>query len=400
VRIRLSTLILTIFTLYGVNHYLFERGLYFNELLSLIGVLFFVKYSWKPGFRLVFPQEQVYRCILALIALFLVYAIASLWWKTNWYFYLRNLSIIYPIFTFFIGYHLYTQQFEFFSRARKWLYGYSIFSFATAIPNLIDRNAFMYWLVLIQKDWKWRGLAILLTLSIAYMMAYTSLTVAVIMVMILGILIVPRYWIFASVVLVGITVFAFIFIEAAPFLKLYRYHNQFLFGNVHFVYAHDPWFQIDHNSSWRMIFWYRTVVELFPQNLVGIGIGTPLLPYSPDFSTSDLNHTDEYVAHVIGAHNTFITVFVRFGILSCLFFAFIYHTVFREFYLKSHYYKATRNDFALFMSFITISIVGLFNLVIETPTLASIYWVSLGFVSRAIQNRKTIGSLQPIQPNL
>lgn len=398
-KLRKADLVLLIFTLYGINHYIFERGLFFNELLSVIGLLLFVKYSFRGGGRILFPREVIYRSVLALMVLFLVYAVMSLGWKTNWYYYLRNLSIIYPIFTFFIGFHLYPYQAEFLERTRKWIYGFALFSFFTAIPNLIDRNAFMYWLALIQKDWRIRGILILVTLSVLYIMAYTSLTVAVILAAVIGILIISRYWMFASLAVLALAAFVFVFAEAIPYLKLYRHNNQFLFGNVHYVYAHHPWFQIDHNSSWRLIFWYRTVVELFPQNLAGIGIGTPLLPYSPDFNTTDLNHSDEYVSHVIGVHNTFITVFVRFGLLSCLFFVLIYHTVFKEFYSHRRYYQITRNDFPLFISFIVISVVGLFNLVIETPTLASLYWVSLGFVSRAIQNRKASGNHHPLRPN-
>jgi hypothetical protein len=389
VRVKKATLILIVFTLYGVNHYMFERHLFFNELLSMIGLFVFVRHYVKPGLRLSFPQEAIYRSVLALLALFIVYAVVSLSLKTNWYYYFRNLSIVYTVFTFFIGYHLYPQQFIFFSRARKWLYGFALFSFATATPNLIDRNAYMYWLTLIQKDWRIKGLMILTILSILYILAYTSLTVAVILILVIGVLVIPRYWMFIGLALVGLGVMVFLFSEAAPILKLYRHPGYSLFGNVHFVYAHHPWFQLDHNSSWRMIFWYRTVVELFPQNLAGIGIGTPLLPYLPEVTTTDQVHTDEYMAHVTGTHNTFITVFVRFGILSVLLFAFIYHTVFKEFYQHRTYYTKTRNDLGLFMAFITISIIGLFNLVIETPTLSSVFWVSLGFVSRAIYMRKS-----------
>ncbi|MFN5170111.1 MAG: O-antigen ligase family protein [Cyclobacteriaceae bacterium] len=394
-KLRKADLVLLIFTLYGINHYIFERGLFFNELLSVIGLLFFVKYSFRGGGRILFPREVIYRSVLALMVLFLVYAVVSLGWKTNWYYYLRNLSIIYPIFTFFIGFHLYPYQAEFLERTRKWIYGFALFSFFTAIPNLIDRNAFMYWLALIQKDWRIKGLLILVTLSVLYLLAYTSLTVAVILALLVGLLIVPRFWIFASLAFLGLVAFAFIFIEATPYLKLYRHNSQFLFGNVHYVYAHHPWFQIDHNTSWRMVLWYRSLVELFPKNLIGIGVGTPIIPYLPAVNTTGLPYSDEHLAHVIGAHNTFISIFVRFGIVSLALIFLIYYVVLREFYDFRTYYRANRNDFALFVSFLTISIVGLFNVVIETPTLAAVFWVSLGFVSRAVYSRKNNNTTAP-----
>ncbi len=190
------------------------------------------------------------------------------------------------------------------------------------------------------------------------------------------------------IALAAVLVFAFIFTAASPYLKLYHHGSYNLFGDVEYVYAQHPLFHVDQNSSWRLVFWYRTVVEPFPQNLLGIGLGTPLLPYLPSATTTDLNHTDEYVAHVIGTHNTFITVFVRLGILTVLIFAVIYRTVFREYLPTKKYYLHHKNDGGLFLGFVTMTAVGLFNLVLESPTLASLYWISLGFVAKAIYSRR------------
>jgi O-antigen ligase len=145
-----------------------------------------------------------------------------------------------------------------------------------------------------------------------------------------------------------------------------------------------------------MILWFRGIVECFPENLFGIGLGTPLLPYKQHVTTSDLGHSDEYISHVFGLHNTYITLFVRFGIPFIIFLIVIYRTIFKEFFNHRKYYISNRNDIALFLGFFTISTVGLFNLLLETPTLASIYWVSLGFVSKAIyyRQKKTLYELQ------
>jgi O-antigen ligase len=130
------------------------------------------------------------------------------------------------------------------------------------------------------------------------------------------------------------------------------------------------------------------LIENFPYNLIGIGIGTPLLPYYPNAVTTDLGHPDEYIAHVIGAHNTFITLFSRFGIGFILLMIMIYRAVFREFYWYKSYYLNHKNDISLFLAFFTITTVGIFNLLLETPTLAAVYWVFLGFVAAAIHERK------------
>lgn len=400
-KIRKSTVVLTIATLYGVNYFIFERILFFNELLSLIGFIYFVKTSFRKNSKFYYPPSAIYRLVLLFLLVSGVYAIISLFIKTNWYFYFRNLSIIYSVFPFFIGFYLYHEQFYFFNRIRIGIYAYAFLSFTIGKLGLIDRNAYSFWFSLLQKNWKWLGLLGFVAIHLLYVMSYTSLTVIVIMVFILAI----RYFIktysqFKFVMLLLAIAFLLLFIGAMPYLQLYRYNNEYLFGNVEYVYNHHPWFWIDPNSSWRLIFWYRTLVEAFPSNLLGIGLGTPLLPYLQNVNTTGLPYNDMYIAHVIGTHNTFVTIFVRLGVVALVLLLTIYRFVFREFFLFKTYYSMNRNDGGLFLSFFTITAVGMFNLVIESPTLAGLYWISLGFVARAILNRSQAQFMQSANKEL
>jgi hypothetical protein len=317
-----------------------------------------------------------------------LYAVASVLLKTNWYYYLRNLSIVYSVFSFFVGYYLYEDQYEFFSKMRKAIYGYALICFAWMTPGLIDRNAYSFWFSLLQKNWKLTSVLMLIVLYILYVIAYTSLTVIIILLAVALVRYTKSYAYFKLIVVISILAFISVFIMLSPYMKLYHNGSYNLFGDVLTVYAQHPLFRIDQNSSWRLVFWYRTVVETFPQNLLGIGLGTPLLPYLPSVTTTDLNFSDEYIAHVIGTHNTFITMFVRFGILTVLIFAVIYRTICREYFIHKKYYLHNRNDGGLFLGFVTMTAVGLFNLVLESPTLASLYWISLGFVAKAIYLRR------------
>lgn len=402
VKIRKSSLILLMITLYGANYFIFERILFFNEILSLLGFIYFVKFSIREGGRFFYPKNTIYRCVLLFITLCSLYAIASLPFKTSWYYYFRNLSIIYSVFTFFLGYHLYYKQFDFFNRVRKAIYGYALICFAIGAPGLIDRNAYSFWFSLLQRNWKLVSVVMFILLHILYVLSYTSLTV----IMILGFIIGVRFFIktylqFKIALAFGFFSFLVVFLLAMPYLKLYGQGGYSLFGNALYVYSHHPWFWIDPNSSWRLIFWYRSVVENFPGNLLGSGVGTPLLPYLENINTTGLPFNDEYIAHVIGTHNTFVTVLARFGIVSLLLLALIYRSVFREFFKYKQYYIQNKNDLGLFLGFLTLTAVGLFNLVIESPTIAGLFWVSLGFVSRAIQHRQqTIPSTAPINPLL
>lgn len=382
-------MVLIILTLYGVNYFIFERLFFFNELLSLIGFYYFITYSFTRDFKFRVAKSYIYKLVISFILLCFFYALISLFIKTNWYYYFRNLSIIYSAFAFFIGYNLYHEQYLFFNKIRNSIYGYALVAFSIGNPNLIDRNAYSYWFALLQKNWKLKAVFGFITLHILYVIAFTSLTVVIILIGTLGLLfIIKSYAQFKLVAVLSFCAFLTIFILAIPYLKMYNDNGYLLFGDVVYVYSKHPWFSIDHNNSWRLLFWYRTIVEPFPQCLLGIGIGTPILPYLPEITTSDLLNTDEYIAHVIGTHNTFVTIWVRFGILTAILIALIYRMVLREFFVHKRYYLSHNNDVGLFLSFIVLSFVGLFNLLIETPTLSALYWVSLGFVTKAIDNRR------------
>ena len=383
-----SSVVLLLISLYGANYFVFERIFFFNELLSLIGFLYFIHYSFTKDFKFRFPRNTIYKYVLFFIILCVFYAFISLWLKTNWYYYFRNLSIIYSVFSFFIGFYLYKAQWGFFQKIRIWIYGYAFSSFILRWPNLIDRNAYMFWFAFLQKDWKPISILLLTIVSCIYVAAYTSASVVMVLVAILAFrFFIKTYLQFKIVLFLSILCFATIFSLAIPFLKLYKVSSS-LFGDVVYVYSQHPWFNIDHNTSWRLIFWYRTIVESFPQNILGIGVGTPMLPYLSNSTTSDLMNSDEYIAHVIGAHNTFVTVFIRFGILSLVVMGLIYRSLIREFFFFKKYYYNHRNDISLFFAFIAITVVGSFNLLIETSTLASLYWISLGFIAGAINFRK------------
>jgi hypothetical protein len=386
-KIKKSSLVLILFTLFGANYFLFERVLFFNELLSAIGFYFFLKSSFTPSGKLILPINVIYRCVFYYILLGFFYALVSLMLKTNWYYYFRNISIIYSAFSFFIGYHLYTQQYPFFRKMQRKVIAFALLAFGWRWAFLIDRNSYSFLLMQVQKNWRLKSFLALMVLLLIYLVAFTSATVVMIMMALVAVLFIRRYAYFKLLVFaVAILVVGF-FVFTSPYLELYKI-NSTLFGDVDFVYSQHALLKLDNNTSWRLILWYRTLVEAFPHNVLGIGIGTPLLPYVPGAVTQDSGVPDEYWAHVSGLHNTFATVFVRFGILSLVLFGIIYRQVFREYFRFKKYYFRHQNDANLFLGFITLTCVGIFNLLIESPTLASLYWVSLGFVAKAIYGRR------------
>lgn len=387
-RVKIDHILLLMILLYGINQILFERLLYFNEIISLLGFFYFINFSFTGSFKFRYIKSELYLLVLLFLSLFLAHAALSLVTKTNWYYYLRGLSIVYSVFAFFLGVKLYKSQYDFYHRLRHLIVGWGIFSFSWAKIGLIDRMAFSFWLVLPQRKW---GLIQIIVTSILfglYVLSYTSLTVVITYLVLMSLLYINSYTLFRNLAVLGLLLIVIVFVAAIPSLKLYAINKTLLFGDVLFVYNQHPLFQVDHNTSWRIVFWYRTLVEAFPINLAGIGIGTPMLPYIPGNTTTDLLFDDEYISHVIGAHNTYVSIFIRFGVLSTILFVLIYRKVLREFFMYKRYYFGNRNDLAIFLAFFSISVVGLFNLVIESPTFAALYWISLGFVAAAIHSRE------------
>lgn len=387
-KIKVSSLLLFVVLLYGVNYFLFERVLFFNELISLLGFIVFVLHSFRGNRKFWLPQSLIYKAVLLFLTLGMAHAILGLFIKTNWYYYFRTLSIVYSVFAFFLGFHLYDQQFAFYGKARKWVYGYGLLAFATARVGLLDRNSFSFWLALVQRNWRLLSVVFLFVLMGLYLLAYTSLTVFFTGAAILLFLSLRRYASFAFLAFLGILAFTVLFVQASPYLSMYSANKDLLFGDAAHVYAQHPWFNLDQNSSWRLIFWYRLVVEAFPATLVGLGLGTPLLPYHAGVTTTDLGYPDEHIAHVIGVHNSFITLYARLGLLAIVLLAMIYHRALKEFFRYKSYYLTNRNDGGIFLGFVAITVVAMFNLVMESPTLASLYWFSTGLVARAIYARK------------
>ncbi|WP_243390558.1 O-antigen ligase family protein [Raineya orbicola] len=203
------------------------------------------------------------------------------------------------------------------------------------------------------------------------------------------ILLIRHYALIRLVLIVLIVVFWGLIAFFSPSLQLYREDSKStnLFGNVDKVLQDNVLLRIDGNSTWRLILWYRLTVDEFPRNIWGLGFGTPLIPYKKGADTADSDYNDEHDAHVIGAHNTYVTLLARLGILYIFVLYGIYTIVFKEFYRFRAYYVA-HQEYSFFIAFFTISIIGLFNLVLESPIYAGLYWFFLGTVAKSIFNRQ------------
>jgi len=378
--------ILTIFLLYGILPEFFERNFYLNEILAFTGFLLFLKHSFK-GSKFVLPASSIYRLVLLLLSLGIINMFFSFFIKTNLYFYLRNAVIVYSIFAFFLGYFLFSYQRLYFNSIRNLLRVYLLPTVLLGIKPILDRWGGAVFFPFLFRSFNRTSIAALLILNFIYSFTFESLTVTLVTLILLSVIIVKRYVYFRILFTAVLLFFVLMTSSLTPNIELYRSGPYNLFGNVEAVTQSHFLLGLDDNTTWRLVYWYRILVERFPRNIIGIGMGTPLLHYVPGMDTYLTSvYDDEYDIHVMGVHNSYLTLFARLGVLYFVFLYLIYGIILKEYYGWLAYYRS-RNLAFLFVSFFTVSIIGLFNLVLESPIVASLYWAMLGFLARAIHQR-------------
>jgi len=376
----IANLFFTICLFYIMFPWIFAKYFFFNELIAVSG-LFMLAYK---RFRL--DRGMVTVCMIFLILWGSLHAITSLPRMDGVYYYLRNLVILYSMFAFFLGYFLLPYLGNFIGKMRKILRVYiGVFIFIRLPRIIFERFGMATLFPALFKDarWKWLPL-ILILMNIVYGIAYSSFTVILLAMFFMILFLSPGYKFFMQVVTVVFLAFIITFIYLQPNLSLIanRYNPRTEVGIYDVIRSH-PLLSIDGNSTWRLVLWKQIIVDDFPKNIFGLGYGTRAIKYFPVEDYSKV----QSLPYVLGAHNSFVYLFGRLGIVYVLLTICIYFNVFREYFYEKKYYFAN-NQALIFLSFFAISIIAMFNPALESPIYASGYWLVLGLVARCIAERK------------
>lgn len=147
----------------------------------------------------------------------------------------------------------------------------------------------------------------------------------------------------------------------------------------------------DLNVVWRLVLWTH-LFDRFIDHPQGVGIGTPLHEdYLTKFMMLESQTYQQEEKYVVGAHNSYITFLVRFGL------AFIAYAIFmgKEIlatmsqFLNRVQFKPIqvaegRLVFALFLIFALACVQASFNVVLESPLYAGMYWFTFGLFTKKI----------------
>jgi len=290
------------------------------------------------------------------------------------------------MFSFFIGFYLLKYLSSFVAWLRNILrYYIGIFLFIPLPVTFYERYGISVLFPSLFKNARYRLLPLLLIcMNIIYAYTYKTATALMIAAFLFLVFISTGYKFFRQTITIVLLAIAVLFIYLQPNLTLIK--NQYSLRNtraIKEVMRSNPLLAIDGNTTWRLVLWKQILVDKFPANLFGLGFGTKMLKYYPVEDYKKL----PTLPYVMGAHNSFIYLFGRLGIIYLLLIIPIYITVFKEyFYNKSYYYS--NNQVFLFWSFFVISVMAFFNPILESPLFASGYWMLLGFTARCIYNRK------------
>jgi hypothetical protein len=364
-----------------ISPWFFERRLLFNEILSAAGFLIL---AYKK-FRI--SNDAVSRYVVLLLGWGLVHMVVSLARMDSLYYYLRNVVIIYSVFAYFAGYFLFRYVEPFLNRFGSILHAYILFFLLIPVSTYLFERFGMATLfpAMFNKTRINRVVfPLLIVMDIIYSFTYSSATLLIITAFYLLLWISPGYRFFKQVILIFLVAFTAFFISVQPNLSLIaeRFSPYNDFGIIDVRNSH-PLLFIDPNSTWRLIMWKEVIVDHFPANIFGLGFGTPVMIYFPveDYSKVDI------LPYVLGAHNSFIYLFGRLGIVYVILTVLLYRGIIKEYFSFQSYHTANKT-ILFFWSFFAISIIAVFNPVLESPIFAGVYWLVLGLLSRAILKRK------------
>lgn len=365
---------------YANNPYLLERKFFVNEFLSVVGFFIFLRHPiiYKKN-------DYIYNSVITTIFIFSAYALASLAIFHNFYGYLRHTVLVYSIFSFFLG----TKMYQVLATVKKndFLFLSAIFpfhrvSYHPLIPLFLSRYTDSF-----------------NTLSL--IMISASMIGAIVLIggttgLVVVLLIWSLYFLNQTNRLIGIS---FIIAGCVAFgVYMYPYLDILSNSDVSAVMENSFLLQLDGNATVRFLIWAYLFFDIFLDNIFGIGLGTPMI--SNDviraLEMDRLLTHDPLLAYTLGAHNSFLTILIRFGVFGIIPFFILYWRMIRE-YIRDKIVLKNSRVFYFYYSFFIVTGCALLNVVLESPIHASLYWGSLGILYQAKRVIRCEDTIHPEQ---
>lgn len=379
-RIRLDSIalfILGVAFLLAFNPNFFERVLFFNEILSLLGVFclfYFVKF--KGGMNRAF----LFFCLFFLYLL-VSYA-GSGFFYTDLYAYLRHSSIVYSVFCFFSGAFVFWRRtaFEQFCGFLDRRIGILLLTLSVPIQRIFALGVFP--MVFADSGGVSRFVWLFLGFSVVALV-YGGGSSVFALIFISGVYLCRRFsWFFlaSGAVVSGLIGLYLVSWDSMQAFLYYRVHPYMLGGVVEYIYDADP------NLLTRLVLWMYSIEIWLNNVLFGVGFGVEMFSSDVVLLSFEEDLKNHYLGYFLGAHNSLLTLLARTGIIGFTFFMAFCLSLFYAFYGKRDILD--RYQTVAVLSFFVVFSVLLLNVVVESPIYSGFYWFASGLAYQALFGRE------------
>lgn len=359
--------------------YNLEVLLFVNEILALLGVFYFL-HSIKKYSNYSADKVEIVVLLLILYGFSLIIYSILFFHVGSTYQIARTLPLWYSIFIFFVGIKIYKTTFH---KTTGFFYKhYALFSLSTiAIGSVLSGfSAFPIFL------YRHKNFIFLLILFSFFMSFNGGSTPVVIFLYLLFFSLTLKYPVLNKIVFNKVFVIVYLLFFFYILWIVYDYYSYF------YIYGFESLDNnFDSNTLWRLFFWsYEFSEKLLPNFLFGIGFGTELFDkesYLTNFITN-ANPTDIDLPYTIGTHNSFLLLFIREGFIGFMLLFTLYSILFHRYH--TYNFKNKKEVIALYLSFIFISISGLFNVILESPLYSGLYWALLGLFYQSMKENRIV----------
>jgi len=369
-------MVFMIFLLHGFVN--LQRELYINEIFSLFGCVILVAILARFKIQKDRPDYQ----ILQLLIYGIILALVGSYFNKSGTIYekLRTLPILYSMACFYLGYYVLYDGSKRFYKSKF----YSPFVTLFVIMGVLLGPKITYPAMYALSFGGYRSRKVLYVLAFFIILSMLFLKLHFLndhhndLTVIVALSILVSFFFFKPIyyrVFSNRKAPLFAFILLFFFLILLKiidsqWSDFYYYGNEYFSMLSDP------NTIWRLMFWAKTVGELSVYQWVfGIGLGTPIFDPSDPASTfivmSDPNALHR--PYTLGLHNSFITFFVRFGLVGTLLLCCLLFNVFRKLSKSGCLHSEA---LILSLSFMITS--ALLNVVLESALYSGLFWSIVG----------------------
>lgn len=385
----------------------FERKLYFNELLTLLGGL-----ALLLSFRSVL-QDRTALLVGAFIAfgvlrLCLVLASRTPWIAVNfpgtpldfWFITAQQSAMVYGAVVFFLGYAVVPHLRRALALMRwplvvLWVVILVVVpivyaeQLAATIRHDIPVHRFsppvlMPLIMGVGTPLVALALSVLSITAFAFsLQAITSLVGA------LGLIVYARgaRWLWWALVAAGVLGFGIAIWYFAPnFALVYRP------GYIEGVLASHPLLAADASTTWRLVLAWEVLVLHAQQNLWGIGFGTPLFDRYP---VDDLRVVHpEWLPWTMSPHNSVLAVLARMGVLGAGLLLIIWYRLLDAYLRHRSAWRAAGFE-QVAWAMLVLVITALINPFVDTPMHVGLHWFVVGLMAGCARMVST-GGTEPL----